>query len=154
MIDELLKKLDFAFSSEGLASRFQALIEEVGRLDPRDFTPAYRFEFVTLRRKLKNYSYIKDDDLFVVGSVRLGQPHPNGRSGFMSSLLRRVELSDAHGVWADHPNDGGCGPMAFGLVNDTKTLLSQLSTVLESYLGLDARTRVRSLIFAIPTFGT
>src|SRR5271166_3888754 len=125
MIDDLLQKFDKILSSEGIASRLRALIEEAERLDPRDFAPAHRFEFVNLRRTLKTYISISDDDWSVIGKLRLGPFPPRGTSGFMLALLRRVELADAHGMWAEHPNDGGCTAMARGLVSDTQSLLSR-----------------------------
>lgn len=147
IVDDILNKFDRVYINlEGVASRFRVLIEEVERLDPRDFIPAHRFAFINIRRRIKNYQNLTNENWTIISRFH-SAPNASGDNSAMLALLGQVELAELHGGWADHPGNSGCSAMAQGLLRDTRELLKELTNVLESYIGTNNIGKTRLFAF-------
>jgi hypothetical protein len=70
IIRDIIPRLQFrreeAFFS--IASRFRVLVEELDRLDPRDFVVGYQYKFVDVRREMRILAEYRQEDWKVHGS--------------------------------------------------------------------------------------
>jgi hypothetical protein len=88
--------------------RFVVLAEELDRVDPRDFLPASRFEFLTLRRHMRALAH--DDKLDNTGWRRLKESRDYAHADISDDILKRHLLplcaiseypNNPHAVLAD-----------------------------------------------------
>ena len=142
MVEVLIEKVENAATGEGLASRFQALNDELAKLDPLDFSPKHRYEFVETRRRLSNYSRIKEQ---IWRWIYDGSVTTDGVS--FLEFLYEVELREENRMWASHPGNTVFPIMLRSFKDATVRLLSQASTTLDSYLGADALAKTREFAY-------
>jgi hypothetical protein len=95
MIDDLVRRIDILELREGVESRFQTICEELERLDPRDFQPARRAEFVNLRRVLGNLRQLKSNDWSYIQALASSTVRASNDPIKLTTILRRVELYGA-----------------------------------------------------------
>jgi hypothetical protein len=135
MIDELANQLDASKPAEGIISRFKELIDELNTLDPSGFQPASRYDFVELRRRLRNYAKLEDRQWKLICRYRQGQ-EDSVLPDELVHAMNAVELSEKLQGWVERGALGNI-PIAHGITKEAEELLSRTRTVLDSYVGLE-----------------
>ena len=69
MIQDLICIMQIPDDLEGLHDKFQTLVEELDRLDPREFLPAVSYDFVRLRMLLRTYPAVPQPRLELLHSA-------------------------------------------------------------------------------------
>jgi hypothetical protein len=110
MIADLEVRIGFR-QIDGLESRFAALCDELNRLEPKDFEPAARYNFVQLRRAFREYRAAYQDNSEAM--TRFFSRDPKARLALADHkpILSRLELLDCvtpHIGAGNGINVGGC----------------------------------------------
>jgi hypothetical protein len=144
MIDELSERLS-SQQTDGLQDRFQTLREELDQLNPPDFEPVSRFKFVHLRRLVRRYATLGGIHARALAIIVRWDPTAVGASRLMT-ILHRLELPELAGrLTAQKYNvdDALCA----SIIDETKKRLTELSGILDSYLGPDVQGESREFTF-------
>src|SRR5947208_2056430 len=79
---EIAGILVFPWDLRSLASRLAVLVEELDRLDPRDFLPAFQNEFVNTRRIFRRTTETKPNDWMSFSALARGVAKDTRRMGW------------------------------------------------------------------------
>lgn len=132
--------------SEGLRSRFAVLCEELDAIEVRDFEPSHRFEFMDLRRRLHLFADIEQDNWKFIVDSAADTSGERANMILITELVGRVELMERLGSWLNTwPR--GSSPMADGIRDEAREVLSKIAETLDYYLGPEARTKARDFPF-------
>jgi hypothetical protein len=142
--EDLARHLDWSKESEGRASRFAVLLEELNRLDPRDFLPADRFPFVSVRRQVRAFAGLNENEwnyVFQHAQANLQIPTRD-----VLSFLSRLELTEELGVWSSGKS-GTNMVLAQGILKSAAKVLSRLAATLDHHLGPEFCAKSREFTF-------
>lgn len=148
LIEEISKRFTDQKLFEGMPGRFLVLVQELNELEARDFVPASRFEFVSLRRMVRNYVELEESDWYHLNGYLDADFGIEGEMlawERMGRLFRRFELMEGHGYL---PRDRHNIVHAASIVTrQAERLLAGLSKTLDSYVGEASRIRSRDFPF-------
>ena len=131
IIEELVQRID-DLKTESLNTRFQSLCEQLDQLDPLDFEPAHRAEFVQLSRIFRQYAAVADNHIPTFERI-FAQPFEINIEKFKPTL-GRMELLEFV-VPLIHKEHLISGAVCLGIAQLTKNRLTSLKEVLDSYLS-------------------
>ena len=163
-IRELVREIEQWFRdgdmTKDVKGRFVVLAEELDRLDPRDFLPASRFQFLTLRRQIRALAY--DDNIDNKGWRRLSEGKDYVHVDISDDTLKRYLLPlcaiseyprNPHHFMHD-ANDSqlaellghsvGGGKLIKEVEGHIQSILVKLIAVLDAYGGPGSQAVVRS----------
>ena len=149
LIQELTQELQTLTNSEMLLSRFETVTEEIDRLDPRDFVPAYRFEFVDARRRLRGYMAVDQNTWKVIDAAYWGQMQ-RSNTARLGLLFPRLDFDAVHLMLPKNPSIDN-QTLARTLLNETVAFLGRVGTLLDGYVGPEQRTKSRTFSFVSDT---
>lgn len=142
MIGEISQRFGDNKMLEGMPGRFMDLHSELIHLETRDFLPASRFEFVSLKRRVRNYLELTENHWDYLNRLRALDEHKPTSLQPMANVLSKLELLEKYD--AQFSATKNLDQMAAVVVQETQTLLADLSKTLDSYVGdtsLMARSR-------------
>lgn len=138
--NEIAAHLDPHELGEGLPARYQTLLAELDRLDPRDFQPDQRFPFVETRRRLHCYAGLDASDWKRIARLAT---QDDQEGSFFLPIVARLELTEAVG----HYFPKSLWMLGTAILDNAKALLATLSKALDAYLGPEMRTQSRAFAF-------
>ncbi len=146
LVIDLANRIEHPFDVSDVDTRVKALVEELDRLDPRDFVPATRASFVDLRRMARNWSCLPSNFWICVKHFHTSNDDITGAHTYAMAASRLL----------DDPKQVMCFLMAndpnhqFAYAEFRKELIAffkRLRDVLSSYGGKDCRLVLRSFPF-------